>query len=88
VRVSFVRTLGLCQPNIFIFTILHASNIRIYMTLRAATGYGLERGSIPGKGKNFLFSIASRNVVGPLIQCAPGVKWLEREAEHPPPSIS
>jgi hypothetical protein len=63
-----------------------------------ATGYGLDdgggRSSSPGKAKNFLFSTASRPVLGPTqppIQWVrepfpPGVKRLWREADHSPPT--
>jgi hypothetical protein len=39
-----------------------------------ATGYGLDDpGSIPGRGKIFLFSIASRPALGPT---QPPVQWV------------
>jgi hypothetical protein len=49
------------------------------------------RGSIPGRGREFLYSIASRPALGPTqphIQCIPGerVKRQGREAEHSPAS--
>jgi hypothetical protein len=62
-----------------------------------ATGYGLDdRGSIPSKGKIFLFSTASRPALGPtqpsiqyvLGALSPGVKQPGREADHSPPSIA
>jgi hypothetical protein len=55
-------------------------------------GYGFQgRGSILGKGKIFLFSVASRPALGltqPHIQWVPGalsprVKRLGREDDHP-----
>jgi hypothetical protein len=37
------------------------------------TGYGLEdRGSFSGRGKIFLYSVASKPVLGPPIQLVPG----------------
>jgi hypothetical protein len=59
------------------------------------TGYGLDGvGSIPGRGKNFLFFTACRPTLGPsqppiqwvLGALSPGVKWQGREADHLPPS--
>jgi hypothetical protein len=59
-----------------------------------ATGYGLDsRGSIPGRVKNFLFSIAVSPALGPTqppIQWVPGavslgVKLQGREADNSPP---
>jgi hypothetical protein len=56
----------------------------------SVAGYWLEcPGSIPGQCTIFLFSIASRPVLGPTqppIRCVPGGKWQEREADHSPPS--
>jgi hypothetical protein len=56
-----------------------------------AMGYRLDsQGSIPGKGKSFLFSIKFGRVVGPIqppIQYVAGEKRQEREADHSlPPS--
>jgi hypothetical protein len=60
-------------------------------------GYGLKgRGSIPGRGKVFLFSIASRPALGPtqppiqwvLWALSPGVKWPGHEADHSPSSAA
>jgi hypothetical protein len=60
------------------------------------TGYGLDgRGSIPGRGKIFLFSIASRPVLRPT---QPPIKWVPGaislgvkrpgcEADHSPISL-
>jgi hypothetical protein len=57
-----------------------------------ATSYGLDgRGSIPGKGKIFLFFTAPRPALGPT---QPHIQWVpraispgkEREADHSPPS--
>jgi hypothetical protein len=52
--------------------------------------YGLDgRGSIPGKGKIFLLSSASRPVLAPThpsVQWVPGVKRQGREAGHSLPS--
>jgi hypothetical protein len=62
-----------------------------------ATSYELNgRGSIPGRGKVFLISIASRPALEstqPPIQWVPEslsskLKWLGREADHSPPSSS
>jgi hypothetical protein len=59
------------------------------------TGYELDgRGLIPGKGKTFLFSTASRPALGSTqpIYCVPGealsrgVKGQRREADHSPSS--
>jgi hypothetical protein len=59
------------------------------------TGYGLDgRGSIPGRDKIFLFSIASRPALGPTqrpIQWVPGAlspgkKQQVCEADHSAPS--
>jgi hypothetical protein len=62
-----------------------------------ATSYGLEgRGSVPGRGKIFLFSIASSPVLGPT---QPTIQWVSRslssglkrpgrEADHSPPSTA
>jgi hypothetical protein len=58
-------------------------------------GYKMDdRGSIPGRGKIFIFSIASGPALGstkPPIQwvsgtISPGVKRPEREADHSRPS--
>jgi hypothetical protein len=54
------------------------------------------QGSIPGMAKIFLFSATSRLALGPThlpIQWVPraislGVKWLEHEADHSPPSCT
>jgi hypothetical protein len=57
--------------------------------------YGLDvQGSIPGRGKIFLFSEASRPALGPIqppIEWVPGalslgVKRPGREADHSPPT--
>jgi hypothetical protein len=48
-----------------------------------------DRGSVLGKGKILLFSIASRPALGltqPPIQWVPGVKRPGSEADHSPPS--
>jgi hypothetical protein len=51
------------------------------------------RGSIPGRGKIFIFSTVRRPALGPQrhMQWVPrvissGVKWPGREADHSPPS--
>jgi hypothetical protein len=58
-------------------------------------GYELDGpDSIPGRGKTFLFSTASRSALGPTqppIQWVPGalslgVKQLGHDADHTPPS--
>jgi hypothetical protein len=58
-------------------------------------GYGLDgQGSIPGRGKIFLFSTASRPVLGPTqppiqwipVVISPGVEQPGCEADHSPPS--
>jgi hypothetical protein len=59
-----------------------------------ATGYGLDgrprgRSSIPGREKNFHFSISSRPALGPsqpTIQSVPGVKRPRRQANHSSPT--
>jgi hypothetical protein len=60
-----------------------------------ASGYGIDcRGSVPLRGKVFIFSTASRPVLGPTqppilwaqAALSPGVKWPDREADHSPPS--
>jgi hypothetical protein len=60
-----------------------------------AMGYGLDsRGSIPSRGKIFLFSIVATLALGPTqppIQRVPGslslgVKWQGGEADLSPPS--
>jgi hypothetical protein len=58
-----------------------------------ATGYGLEeRGSIPGRGKVFLFSVVSIQAMGPthtpmsIGARFPEVKRPGREADSSPPS--
>jgi hypothetical protein len=51
-------------------------------------------GSIPGRGRDFLFCAASKKTVGstqPPLQFVPGfsserVKWPRRETDHSPPS--
>jgi hypothetical protein len=54
-----------------------------------ATGHGIDdRDSIPGKDKNFISSIASREALGPTqptIQWISGVKRLGREDDNSPP---
>jgi hypothetical protein len=52
------------------------------------------RSSSPGRGKNFLFSMSSRWVLGPtqpaiqwvLVALSLGVKLLDREADHSSPT--
>jgi hypothetical protein len=49
----------------------------------------MDRVSIPGRNKIFLFFIASRQALGPTqppVQWAPGVKRVGSEADHSPPS--
>jgi hypothetical protein len=57
-----------------------------------AAGYRLDgRGPIPDKGNIFLFSIKSRQVLGPTqpaFQWVPRIKRPGREADHSPPSSS
>jgi hypothetical protein len=66
------------------------------MEVGIATGYGtgrqMGRSSSTGRSKNFLFSVLSRQVLGPTqlpIQREPAalpvVKRPEREADHSPP---
>jgi hypothetical protein len=56
------------------FSFYHAA---LYSTVGTATGYGLDGpGSIPGRGKTFLFSTASRPTLGPT----------QPPAGHSPPS--
>jgi hypothetical protein len=66
-----------------------------FSSVGVATGYGLcDRGSIPGRGNVFLYSIAFRPNLGPtlpLIQwvpraLSPGVKRPRRETDHSPAS--
>jgi hypothetical protein len=56
------------------------------------TGYGRDcRISIRGRGKNFLFSVASKPSLEPTqspIQWLPGVKRPWREADHSPPTTA
>jgi hypothetical protein len=55
-------------------------------TVGIATSYGMDCwGSIPGRGKILLFSIAP-GPIQPPIKRQPGVKRLGREADHTPPS--
>jgi hypothetical protein len=65
------------------------------ITIGIATGYELNgRGSIPSRGKIFLFYVASRPTLGPTqppIQWVPraGFPWIKRpgrKADHSPPS--
>jgi hypothetical protein len=58
-------------------------------------GYGLDRSSIPSKGKNtVIHSTASRSALGPTQPptrwvteaLSPEVKWPGRENSHSPPS--
>jgi hypothetical protein len=53
-------------------------------------GYGLDgAGSIPVRGKIFLFSTVSRLVLWPThppLKWVPGVKWQGYEADHSVPS--
>jgi hypothetical protein len=47
----------------------------IMPTVGIATGYGLDgRGSIPSRGKIFLFSTASRPALGPI---QPPIQWVQ-----------
>jgi hypothetical protein len=61
-------------------------------SLGIATAYGVEdrgRSSIPGRVKNFHFSVSSSPALEstrPPIQWVPGVKRQEREADHSPPT--
>jgi hypothetical protein len=76
--------------NIIIIIII----IIIISAVGIATGYGLGRNSIPGRGENFLFSMSSRPVLGPTqppIQRVPGalspeLKRQGREADHSLPT--
>jgi hypothetical protein len=63
---------------------------RLDSSVGTATSFKLDgRVSIPGRGKIFLFSIASRPALGPTQppeQWIAAVKRPESEADHSPPS--
>jgi hypothetical protein len=72
-------------------------HFHIHSEVGIATGYGMEdRGSILGRGKTCLLSIASRIALGPssLISngyrgaLSPGVKRPGREADNLPPTTA
>jgi hypothetical protein len=95
--VRFFRVLRFPLPIFILQTFpFLSSTIRGWdRSVNIATGYGPDaRGSIPGRGKIFLFSTTSGPPMGPTqspIQWAvgiifPGVKRHRREANQSPPS--
>jgi hypothetical protein len=68
----------------------------LFCSVGIVTGYRLDWGSIPGRARFFLYSTASRPTLRPthpavewvLGAFPPGLKLLESEADHGPPSGS
>jgi hypothetical protein len=93
--VSYHRKVGdYIFPGLLV-TLLPFHEYTLDSSVGTAKGHGLDRpGSIPGKGKTFFSSTASRPALGPIqpsIQIVPGalspeVKRPGREADNSPPS--
>jgi hypothetical protein len=110
IKANDFRVVLVVEGKTYIFFVLYAEevnelfyprffsrsrSVNRYSSFGTRTSYGLDgRGSIPVRGKIFLFSTASRLTMGPTqspTQWVPGalslgVTWHGREADHSPSS--
>jgi hypothetical protein len=90
----FAHSFGVCRQTQYLHTSTNI-NRSLDKSVGIVTGHGLDGlGSIPNRGKIFLFSTASRPALGPTqppIQWVPwvlslGAKWPGYKADHSHPS--